>query len=32
MKDKLAKRDWLLLILIAIAVVIQGLLESNPNH
>jgi hypothetical protein len=32
MKDKPTKRDWLLLILIAIAVVIQGLLEVNPNH
>jgi hypothetical protein len=36
MKDKLTKRDWLLLVLIAVAVVIQGLLESaqgfTPNH
>lgn len=32
MKDNLTKRDWLFLVLIAIAVVIQGLLESNPNH
>lgn len=32
MKNNLTKRDWLFLILIAIAVIIQGLLESNPNH
>jgi TRAP-type C4-dicarboxylate transport system permease large subunit len=30
--DKLTKRDWICLILIALAVLVLGLLESNPNH
>ena len=30
--DKLTKRDWICLVLIALAVLVLGLLESNPNH
>lgn len=31
-KDKLSKQDWVFLVLIAVAVLVLGLLESNPNH
>ena len=30
--DKLTKRDWICLVLIALAVLVLGLLEQNPNH
>lgn len=30
--DKLTKRDWIFLVLIALAVLVLGLLEVNPNH
>jgi len=30
--DKLTKRDRIILVLIAVAVLVIGLLESNPNH
>ena len=32
MNDKLTKRDRIILVLIAVAVLVIGLLESNPNH
>ena len=30
--DKLTKRDRIFLVLIALAVLVLGLLEQNPNH
>jgi hypothetical protein len=30
--DKLTKRDRIILVLIAVAVLVIGLLEVNPNH
>jgi hypothetical protein len=30
--DTLTKRDWVCLVLIALAVLVIGLLEQNPNH
>jgi hypothetical protein len=30
--DTLTKRDRIVLVLIAVAVLVLGLLESNPNH
>ena len=30
--DKLTKRDRIFLVLIALAVLVLGLIEQNPNH
>jgi len=30
--DTLTRRDRIILVLIAVAVLVLGLLESNPNH
>jgi hypothetical protein len=30
--DTLTKRDWVCLVLIALAVLVIGLIEQNPNH
>lgn len=32
MNDTLTKRDQIFLILIALAVLVLGLIEQNPNH